>query len=70
MKHTLLAMEFGAEDGTVRATFTEELLRYGQQKLREGWHPPETGTEEAETPAEEKSPESAEALIRLVLGNL
>ncbi len=64
--HTLIAMEFGAEDSVTRTTFTEELLRYGMQRLRQA---PQT----AEEPAAAESgalPEDAESLIRLVLDRL
>jgi len=33
--HMLVSIEFGAEDGTVRTTLSEEMLRYGAQVLRE-----------------------------------
>ena len=33
--HRIAAIEFGGEDETVRTTFTEELIRYGTQRLLE-----------------------------------
>lgn len=33
--HMLVSVEFGAEDGTVRTTLSEEMLRYAAQVLRE-----------------------------------
>ena len=59
--HTLVSIEFGAEDTTIRATLSEELLRYGLQELRE--HP-----ERFEQPPR-TVPENAEALVRAVLGS-
>lgn len=56
--HTLVAVEFGAEDSGTRTTFSEELLRYGMQRLREG------GAGFAEAPA---SPATAEEFVRAVL---
>lgn len=38
-EHPLVAIEFGAEDSTARTTFTEELIRYGMQRLREDTAP-------------------------------
>ncbi len=58
-QHMIVAMEFGAEDGTIRTTLTEELLRYGLQCLQEGFG--------AEAAAAEELPENAEDLIALVL---
>ena len=58
--HTLVAMEFGAEDSGIRTTLTEELLRYGMQRLREG------GSQASEAPA---TPTTAEEFIRAVLGS-
>lgn len=55
--HSLVAIEFGAEDSTARTTFTEELIRYGMQRLREN---------AAEVPAS-SLPANAEELIRAVL---
>jgi D-alanyl-D-alanine carboxypeptidase len=59
--HTLVSIEFGAEDTTIRATLSEELLRYGLQELRE--HP-----ERFEQPPR-KAPENAEAFVRAVLAS-
>lgn len=59
-KHWLVAIEFGAEDKTVRTTFTEELIRYGLQRLRE------------DTPGEAPAaviPAGAEELIYAVLNS-
>ncbi len=63
-KHYIVAIEFGAEDGTVRCTLSEELLLYGKQYLQEG----KAG---ANLPAPEPAgmPQSAEELIRAVLKN-
>ena len=58
--HTLVAMEFGAEDSGIRTTLTEELLRYGMQRLREG------SSRSSEAPA---VPSTAEEFIRAVLGS-
>ena len=55
-RHVLVSVEFGAEDSGTRNTFSEELLRYGMQCLREDGA--------AKTPA---PPADAEALIRAVL---
>ncbi len=55
--HTIISIEYGAEDSTVRTTFSQELLYYGRQRLLEG----------AEAPAPEELPGDAEGLIRLVL---
>ena len=70
--HTLLAMEFGAEDSPARVTFSEELLYYGLQRLRGEAPAAETPTPEA--PADEPGPsgipDNAEDLMRLVLGKL
>ena len=72
--HTLLAMEFGAEDGTVRVTLSEELLRYGVEKLRSGTAPAaDPGTASPEAPQEEKPgglPDNAEALMQLILSRV
>lgn len=59
--HTLVAMEFGAEDASIRTTFTEELLFYGLRCLREG-----IGTE---PDAVTEIPRDAEGLISLILRN-
>jgi len=59
--HMLVAMEFGAEDASVRTTFTEELLFYGLRCLREGIG--------AEPDAVTEIPRDAEGLIRLILQN-
>ena len=57
--HMLVSVEFGAEDSTMRATLSEELLRYALQELRENpallEGPPRS------------VPRDAEALIRAVL---
>ena len=58
--HQLVAVEFGAEDKTVRTTFTEELIRYGLQRLRED---PAAAESAPEIPA------GAEELIRAVLNS-
>lgn len=55
--HVLVSVEFGAEDSGTRNTFSEELLRYGMQCLREG----STAARPAVPPAD------AESLIRAVL---
>jgi D-alanyl-D-alanine carboxypeptidase len=55
--HVLVSVEFGAEDSGTRNTFSEELLRYGMQCLREGGA--------AARPA--APPADTEALIRAVL---
>ncbi len=69
--NTLLAMEFGAEDRTVRVTFSEELLRYGLQRLRGETAPAvEAGPESSPEPAADRLPDNAEDLMRLVLGRL
>ena len=69
--HTLLAMEFGAEDSTVRATFSEELLRYGLQRLHGETPPAEASApEEAETAGPAGLPDNAEDLMQLVLRRL
>ena len=64
-KHYIVAVEFGAEDGTIRCTLSEELLLYGKQYLQDGNSGeavviPETGT---------GIPQNAEELIRAVLRN-
>ncbi len=56
--HTLVAVEFGAEDSGIRTTISEELLRYGMQRLREG------GARASAAPA---LPANAEEFIRTVL---
>lgn len=56
--HRLVAIEFGAEDPTVRTTLTEELMRYGLQRLRE---------DRPETAPAHSLPHNAEELISLVL---
>ena len=56
--HTVVAVEFGAEDSGARTTLSEELLRYGMQRLREG------DVQEAESPA---MPETAEEFVQAVL---
>ncbi len=60
VKHTVVAVEFGAEDSTIRCTLSEILLRYGMQKVR---------GEEVVTKQEETGglPTDAEGLIRLIL---
>ncbi len=58
--HTVVAVEFGAEDSGARTTLSEELLRYGMQRLREG------DVQGAEAPA---MPETAEEFIQAVLGS-
>ena len=68
--HTLLALEFGAEDGAVRATFSEELLRYGLQRLRGGSAPEEVVAAETPEASSPGLPDNAEALMQLVLGRL
>ena len=55
--HMLVSVEFGAEDGTVRTTLSEEMLRYGAQRLKE----------EASPSAAPAIPTDAEALILAVL---
>ena len=55
--HILVSVEFGAEDSGTRNTFSEELLRYGMQCLREG----SASIRPAVPPAD------AETLIRTVL---
>lgn len=55
--HMLVSVEFGAEDGTVRTTLSEEMLRYGAQRLKE----------EAGPSAAPAIPTDAEALILAVL---
>jgi len=55
--HMLVSIEFGAEDGTVRTTLSEEMLRYGAQRLKE----------EASPSAAPTIPTDAEALILAVL---
>ncbi|MCR5129485.1 MAG: serine hydrolase [Lachnospiraceae bacterium] len=63
-KNYIVAIEFGAEDGTVRCTLSEELLLYGKQYLSEG----NSGI--PVTPPEEGGiPQNAEELIRAVLRN-
>ncbi len=57
--HTIVAMEFGAEDNSIRNTLSEELLRFGLQCLREGYAP--------EAVAAEALPTDAEGLISLIL---
>lgn len=64
-KHYIVAVEFGAEDGTVRCTLSEEMLLYGKQALQEGTGG--TGTAFTET---DGMPGNAEELIRAVLRNL
>lgn len=61
--HTIVAMEFGAEDGTVRCTLSEEMIRYGRQQLL-------SGGSSSPAPADKVIPGSAEELIRLVLRNM
>ena len=63
-KHYIVAIEFGAEDGTVRCTLSEELLLYGKQCL-------EDGVSGALPPAPEPAgmPQNAEELIRAVIRN-
>ena len=65
--HMLLALEFGAEDGSVRVTFSEQLLRYGLQRLR-GDTAAETESSVDKTPA--ALPDNAEDLMQLVLAGL
>ena len=55
--HTLLAIEYGAEDSAARTTFSQELLFYGLQCLKEG----------IPVPSPDELPEDAEGLVRLVL---
>jgi D-alanyl-D-alanine carboxypeptidase len=57
--HTLVSIEYGAEDSATRTTLSEELLRYGLQCLREN-------PALAEAPPR-MIPADAEALIRMVL---
>ena len=68
--HTLLAMEFGAEDSAARVTFSEELLCFGLQRLQ-GEALSEAETPAPEAPADESGPnglpDNAEDLMQLVL---
>lgn len=67
--HTLLALEFGAEDGTIRVTFSEELMHYAMQRLQ-GGSPALAEAEGEDAPDEEESasiPDNAEDLMRLLL---
>ena len=64
-KHYIVAVEFGAEDGTVRCTLSEELLLYGKQYLQEG-----NARTETVIPEEPGMPQNAEELIRAVLRNM
>ncbi|MCR5119024.1 MAG: serine hydrolase [Lachnospiraceae bacterium] len=60
-EHTVVAVEFGAEDSTIRCTLSEILLRYGMQRVR---------GDQTEIPSSAGStelPRDAESLIRLVL---
>lgn len=61
--HTVVAIEFGAEDGTVRCTLSEELIRYARQQLL-------AGEGASSGPADRSVPANAEELIRLVLLNM
>jgi hypothetical protein len=48
--HVLVSIEFGAEDSAARNTLSEELLRYGMQRLREdNFVPPRMPPADAET---------------------
>ena len=48
--HMLVSIEFGAEDSVARNTLSEELLRYGMQRLREdNFVPPRMPPADAET---------------------
>jgi hypothetical protein len=69
--HTLLAMEFGAEDSPARVTFSEELLYYGLQRLR-GEAPADAAPEPepADEPEPAGIPDNAEELVQLVLRRL
>ncbi len=60
-EHTVAAVEFGAEDSTVRCTLSEILLRYGMQKVR--------GTETESSDGQSAIPGDAEGLIRLILSD-
>ncbi len=69
--HTLLAMEFGAEDSPARVTFSEELLYYGLQRLQ-GEAPAAAAAEPepADEPEPTGIPDNAEDLMQLVLRRL
>ena len=58
-EHIVVAVEFGAEDSTIRCTLSEILLRYGMQKV---W-----GTAETTVTSRKEYPTDAESLIRLIL---
>ncbi len=59
--HTIIAIEFGAEDGTVRTTLTEMLLRYGREVVAN-----RSGTI-ALTEEDIVIPQTAEELVCMVL---
>lgn len=61
--HTIVAMEFGAEDTSVRCTFSEVLLRYGKQVFTEG------NSDASNSSANASIPTSAESLIRMLLNS-
>ena len=58
-EHMLISVEFGAEDTTMRATLSEELLRYGLQVLREN--------PDALSAPPRALPETAEGVVQAVL---
>ncbi len=59
--HTIVAMEFGAEDFATRNTLTQELMVYGINRFREN------AGEPLDTGAEIKIPQTAEEFIRAVI---
>ncbi len=58
-RHILVAVEFGAEDNSIRTTFSEELLRYGLQVVR--------GESVSVSPSSPAVPTDAEELIQMIL---
>lgn len=57
--HIVVAVEFGAEDSTIRCTLSEILLRYGMQRIR--------GIEVESSETGKQLPVDAEGLIRMIL---
>ncbi|MCR5501578.1 MAG: serine hydrolase [Lachnospiraceae bacterium] len=62
--HTIIAVEYGAEDGSVRVTLSELLLRYGIRCVKEG------KVRDNESTAKKEPPSDPEELIRRLIRNL
>ena len=60
-EHIVVAVEFGAEDSTIRCTLSEILLRYGMQRVRGN------AVESPSSAGSTELPRDAESLIRLIL---